>query len=167
MASVKFNPAIAAKNLAKKIRKATNDKRLEKDICDFMVERVRFQARRGSPLNDNGRFPRLKESTVKSRRNNSQRKHPAFSPGKSNLTITGQLQDAVTCRRKSGGLFELFMKKSRRSERGAPNNRQLAKFLEKIGFTLFSVRGIKRDKKIARRMKQTLLRFLRKRLRKK
>jgi len=167
VARVKFNPSAATKGLKKRIKKATGNKQLKAEYGEFLTERIRFQARKGRPLNDNGRFPKLKPSTVESRRNYRGRKHPAFSPAKSNLTITGQLQDAIKFKRKRSGLFELFVDNSRRKGRGEPNNRELSSFLEKIGFTLFSTKGLKKDKKIPRRLKQLLLRFLRKQLRKK
>ena len=164
MARVRFSPAAATRKLQKQVTKATNNPALQGEIGTFLIERIKFNARRGKPLNDSGGFPKLEDSTIKSRRNNKQRKHQAFSPTKSNLTITGQLQEAITFKRIGGGIFELFIDKTRRNEGGKSNNRQISDFLEKIGFTLFSAKGLRRDRKITGRVKQILLRFLRKEL---
>ena len=164
MARVRFNPKIAARKFKKKITKATNNKALQLDIGSFITERIIFFARKGNPLNNSGKFPKLKKSTIKARRSLKGKKHPAFSPAKSNLTITGQLQDAIGFKRISGGKFEIFVNKSARDESKAPNNRQLSRFLEKIGFVLFTAKGLRRDKKITRHVKKVLLKFLKKEL---
>ena len=165
MAKVKFDAAAAANRLKKDIGKALDDGKLQTEMGIFLTERVRFEARKGKPLNNNRKFPNLKPSTVASRRANKEKKHPAFSPGKSNVTITGQLLDAVSFKRVKSRIFELFVKDSKRNKRGDPNNEQVSDFLKDKGFVIFTGKGMKSDKKIPRRLKQILLRFLRKRLR--
>jgi hypothetical protein len=164
MARVSFDPDSAARGLKKKVRKATNSKKLQKGIGKTLTDRVKLKARKGRPLNNTGRFPKLKPSTIAARRRYKGRKHPAFSPTKSNLTLTGQLINAVNFKRVSGGLFELFIDKSKRSKSGDPNNRQLSGFLEKKGFTIFSKRGLLKDKTILREVKKLLKKALRKKL---
>jgi hypothetical protein len=164
MARVKFDPSRAARGFKKRVNKATNDKKLQRNIGDTITDRVKSKARAGNPLNTPGRFPKLKPSTIAARRRLKGKKHPAFSPATSNLTITGQLIDAVNFKRVSGGLFEIFIDKSKRTKSGEPNNRQLAGFLEKRRFTIFSKKGLLRDKTILRSIKKLLRKTLRKKL---
>ena len=170
---VKFDPSRAAKTVRDEINRATKSNALKEEIGKFITDRVRFQARKGRPLNDNGKFPKLEDSTIANRRRFKGKTSQAFSPAKSNLTITGQLQDAITFVRERAGLFALFVDETAR-DGSTSSNSDIDKFLRegiktKDGrikkYILFTTKGIKKDKKIPRRVKQILLRFLRRQLR--
>lgn len=175
MVKVKFDPNKAAKDLKAKLNQVIAEKEVETEIGILLTERVRYEARRGKPLNDDRSFPELKESSKGIRKGLSKRNktHPAFSPDKSNLTFSGQLQDAISFKRLKKGIFELFVNdkkhvapKYKDGKRGESlTNSQIDKDLRKRGFELFTARGLKSEKKIPRRIKQILLRFLRRQLR--
>lgn len=175
MAKVRFDINGATKDLQVKVNEALKDERLEKDIGIFLTDRVRFMARSGKPLNNSRAFPSLKDMTIEQRKflekyNKTQR---AYAASKSNLTFTGQLQDAVAFDRIRAGIFRLFVKDSRRkpyrigrSKRGkALTNEEVDKFLRKRGFILFTTKGLKSDKNIPKRIKALLIRYLRRQLR--
>lgn len=183
MARVKFNPQISAENLKRELEKAADSTGLNKEWGNFLTERVRFEARRGKPLNDTRSFPELTDASksIRAALATQNPTHPAFSPGKSNATFTGQLLDAVAFERKRSGLFELFVKKSRRRQLVTDRRERQVVFNETVDrrlrrgvssvqfgtrkFEIFTSEGIKSDKKIPRRLKQILLRFLRRQLR--
>jgi len=169
VAEIKWNIGKTAAEIAKKVKRASSKKKFELLIGEFITTRVRARARKGQPLNNTWHFPNLKPSTIKARKALTKGgKHPAFSPARSNLTITGQLLDAVRFDRLDDTSFLLFIAPTKRKlELGTPpNNKQLAGYLEEKGFTIFSKKGIRLDRKIPLRIKQILLRFLRKELRK-
>jgi hypothetical protein len=161
---VKFNISGATKDLQRKVKAALDETALKLEMGSFLTERVAFKARSGKPLNDTGNFPPLKDSSKAIRRRDNRRKHPAFSPERSNLTITGQLIDAVSFRQLRDTAFELFVDDTQRFELGAPNNKQVADDLASRDFVIFTANGLKRDKNIPRRLKEILLRFLRRQL---
>ena len=182
MARIKFDPKVASQRLKKEIEKVSNDKKLEFEYGKFLTERVRFQARKGKPLNKNKKFPPLSEASKNIRKGlgKKNKTHPAFRSDKSNLTFSGQLQDAIAFRRFKNGKFELFVKPTRRRRiEGSPNTLRLnnedidrelrrgvdSRQLGRRKFVLFDTVGLKSDKKIPKRLKQILLRFLRRQLR--
>ncbi len=63
----------------------------------FLVERIKYQARIGLPVNSDWVFPRLQPSTIRNRRRLGQLNatHQTFKPERSNLTITGQFLDSL------------------------------------------------------------------------
>jgi hypothetical protein len=182
VAKVKFSSRKAAKNLIKQIDKVTGSNAVRNLIGEFLVSRVQLQVRRGKPLNDTGDFPKLEKSTI-ARRKKLAELNPvdrAFRGGKSNLTFTGQLVDAIAFRRKSKSLFELFVRASPRFPyiglKGqpvrAPNNRKVDTDLrsgvgkKKKQFVMFTADGLRKNDKILERIRNIYVRFLRKKLRK-
>ena len=174
MSRVKFDTAGAVSRLKKKINELLVDDNLQTEVGIFLTERIRFEARTGKPLNDSGSFPDLKDSSkgIRAGLAKSNKTHPAFSPDRSNLTFSGQLQDALSFKRIKGGVYELFIKATARQPvktKGgkaikSPNNKKVDEDLRSRGFNLFTGKGLKQNKKIARRIKQILLRFLRRKL---
>ena len=184
MARVKFDVNKASKGLRDTINKLSRDPKLETEVGQFLTERVRFEARRGKPLNDNRKFPELSDASkaIRARLQKLNRTARAYSAKKSNLTFTGQLQDAIAFKRTRKGLFELFVKATRRRPlrtgkgkfQSSPNNKRVDEQLrsgvesKQFGtrkFELFTAKGLKSDKKIPKRIKQIYLRFLRRQLR--
>lgn len=174
MARVKFNASAAAKKFKKDLDKVSANPAVEKAIGTFLTTRVKLEARRGRPLNSTRSFPDLKESTKRIRKSITG-VHRAFRAGKSNLTISGFLQDSLTFKRKSKGLFELFIKSRRHPPYKLKSGKTLFqeetdtvaidKDLRALGFALVTAKGLKSEGKILRRIKQIYLRFLRRRLR--
>lgn len=170
MAKVKFNTSKLVKELRNVVGDASRNDKFLKEAGDFITTRIKGFARKGRPLNDTRSFPPLFRDTIEARKRIAEstlRTHPAFRPSKSNLTVTGQLIDAVSFRRIRARRFEIFIAPSERDGGDEPNNQKLAGYLEKIGFTIFDKEGIESDGKIPRRFKKLLLRFLRKELKRK
>ena len=167
MARVKFDIKKITRELRNAVDDAARNDQFFKQAGDMITTRIKMKARQGKPLNEDGRFPPLFGSTIEARKriqNSTLRTHPAFKPGKSNLTITGQLIDAVSFRRKRARKFEIFVAPSERDGGDEPNNQKIAGYLAGIGFHIFDKEGIEDDGKIPGRLKQLLLRFLRKQL---
>ena len=182
MAKVKvtYDAGKALLDFKKRIKKVTNDRRLTKDWGEFLTTRVRFEARKGKPLNKDRSFPELSDASKKIRRGLAKENptHPSYRAGKSNLTFSGQLIEAVSFESLKNGKFKLFVRdSSRKLIVGGDNtmsNSEIDKKLRKgvtsrqFGtrkFVLFDAAGLKSDKKIPKRLKQILLRFLRRQLR--
>lgn len=168
MPKVKFDISKITRELRNAVDDASRDNAFFKQAGDLVTTRIKGFARKGKPLNSKGRFPSLLQSTIEQRRKIKAagfKTHPAFSPPKSNVTITGQLVDAITFRRKRARKFEIFVAPSKRTFSGDPDNQTLARYLADLGFILFDKEGIEEDGQIPRRLKQLLLRFLRKQLR--
>ena len=147
------------------------------EIGKFLVSRIQLEARRAKPLNNSRSFPSLKSITKQHRdylkKFNST--HGAFKSGRSNLTFTGQLIDAITFKVKKG-LVEIFVEKSSRTPyktgpnstaKGTPNNNKLAEILGKIGFVFMTKKGLESDPQIRKRVNNIVRRFLRRSLAKK
>lgn len=85
------------KKIESTFKKVRESQSLLTEIGEFTVSRIAGDARRGKPLNKKRSFPALKKTTVAIRdalaKTNSV--HPVFKPSRSNLTITGQLIDAL------------------------------------------------------------------------
>lgn len=84
-------------NLKQRIKNAVNEMKSEKfaeTIKDVIVTGVRDNSI--NPKTGK-QFPALSESTIKRRRNIAKynKTHPAYSPTKPNLTITGRLLDSI------------------------------------------------------------------------
>ena len=177
MARVRFNSKRATQDLLRRFNKVKENKQLQKDIGEFIVARIKAEARRGRPLNDSRKFKPLKSLTIASRKRLAQfnKTHPTFSPRKSNLTFTGQLIDAVDYEVKDNDIFILVADSQRSPIRTGPNSRQrktptnqrLQQFLIDISksFAIFTGKGLKSEPRIAKRVKSIVLRFLRRSLR--
>ena len=168
MARLKWQTQLTVRRLNNAVTDASTQEQFKKSVSDFITKRIKGFARKKKPLNAEGSFPPLFESTIKQRKSLKKRKavqtHPSFSPARSNLTITGQLIEAVTCKSFSARKFEIFVANSKREDSGEPTNAQIAKDVAKLGFVIFDKAGIEKEAKIPGRVRQLLLRFLRKEL---
>ena len=118
----------------------------------FVVqERVKAEARRRKPLNDTRSFPPLSDKTIK-RRNYLKKyntTHKTYETSRSNLTITGQLIDAIVYElQQDQGLYKIILEVADNArlgyrtgpnsiERNPPSNQELAEMLAEKGFVLF------------------------------
>lgn len=177
MAKVKFNSQRAANDLFKQFNRVKKTKVMNDEIVDFLVERIKGEARRGRPLNNGRKFKALKSLTIENRRRlaNFNKTHPAFAPTKSNLTFSGQLINAVSGSfERDVNIIEIAETKRtgyktgpRSRDKNPPTNKELQQQLLKISksFAVFTDKGIRSDPKITKRIKNIVLRFLRRSLR--
>jgi hypothetical protein len=156
------------------IKDILNQPAVMREIGDFLVERIRFQARTESPLNSDGSLPPLKPATVKRRayleKYNST--HSTYSTDRSNLTITGKFLDALTYLVKGPGLLDVFFDGRHPQYKGKGGrgigkevlNSDLVKWLAQKGFRVFD-RAINDNKIIRQRIRSIALRYVRRGLR--
>ncbi len=178
MAKVRIKPetVLAAQiSIGRKFEKLKRNKQMLNEIGEVVTARVRMEARRKKPLNDTRTFPPLKQGTIARRKALSKvnETHKSFKPGKSSATFTGQLLDAVIHKVKQP-IVEIFVDNTRRkdlkgargkkSEQQIMFNDELAKELEQRGFVIFTAKGIKRHKKLAKRINNVVRRTLRRAL---
>lgn len=100
MIKLKYSPLSIAKvedDVKKKIRAITNDDKLLRQIGEVMIKDLQFQARKGTNPVTGGKFIPLSQKWIKEREKIAQAQavHPAFKGNRSNVTITGQLLDAL------------------------------------------------------------------------
>ena len=172
--NVKFDELGATRKLLKTFDKVKANKQMNKEIGETTVKRIQGEARRQKPLNAKRRFPSLKQMTVAQRKRLAffNKTHPSFGPGKSNLTLTGQLIDAVVFEVRNTSIFISVEESRRKGYKTGPGgrskktltNKELDKILRKIGFKLFTPRGVDSDTKLKKRLKNILLRTLRRAL---
>lgn len=161
------------RNTRATFKKVAQDKQMYNEIGVYVTKTVQAKVRTGKPLNNTGAFPALKDTTKKIREKLAKinETHPNFKPSKSNLTFTGQLVNAIGFKFTGRGFITLLVKDSVRrpyyGEYGKtpPLNSELDKDLRKMGFYMFTARGIDRDKQINKRIKAIALKYLRKALR--
>lgn len=165
--------------IEKKFKDAAKSRDMLKEVGETTVTRVRYNARRGKPANQDGstrEFPTLKPYSIKRRKsignNGKNRTHQAFraTRTKSNVTITGQLLDHVRFKIVKGGVIELFIKGSRKLYRGKRGQvlenqektsqdvyKKLIELNKRYKFLQIDTKGIERINRI-------VLKYLRKRL---
>lgn len=176
MAKVKvdFDSQAAARKLLKKFDRLTESKRLLDEVGEATVDRIRFEARRGKPLNSSRRFPRLKDLTVQTRKRlekfNST--HPSYAAGKSNTTFSGQLLDALEFDIRGGAVIVEVEDSKRTPYQTGPGsksksitNKEVDTFLRKIGFRFFTPQGVKKSPEVLKRVNRIVKAFLRRALR--
>jgi hypothetical protein len=139
LADVVFSPKRLTKRLEKIVSEAPYDR-----IAKSTVKDIQQTARSGVSPATGRKFAKLKDSTIKNRKRLAKLNptHPDYSTGKSNLTFTGQLINAIrslVVRFGSEVRINIFVdastrkpyrtgKKSRAKK--TPRNDQLAKYLE-------------------------------------
>jgi hypothetical protein len=147
---------------------------LKKEVGDFAVERVKYQARISKPTNVTGAFPDLKPSTIKNRfyLATYNKVHPTFEDERSNLTITGEFLDSLTWLDKGDTLLQLAFTGMHKPYVGAKGqrisktimNETLAKYLAQKGFNVFDM-SLQQNKIFISRIKTICLRYIRRGLR--
>jgi hypothetical protein len=172
--NIKFDFKAATNDLLRKFNKVKRNKQMNTEIGTFVTKRIQAEARRGKPINAQRKFPKLKSLTVaqRSRLAKLNRTTSVFSPGRSNLSFTGQLIDALMFKvKKDKIIVEVEDSRRRPYKTGAdsiakstPSNKDLDKILRSIGFRMFTAQGIKREPKITKRVKSIVLRTLRRAL---
>jgi hypothetical protein len=80
--------------LQKRIKEVLSDDKVMSEVSSTLEKDMKFQARKG--VDPEGRpYKPLSDRWVEKRKQIKDSKHGAYSPGRSNLTITGQLIDAL------------------------------------------------------------------------
>jgi len=157
-------------NLERKFNKIVNDKKLLTEIGRVSSDRMKFEARRTTPLQGNkrGRFPSgyPTDGSIRIRdrlgRNNAT--HPAFDPARGNLTITGQLINAIKFEISKGELV-FFIDGKRRAYKNPNGEKIPTKDNSEVYKDLvvrnrnFSVLGV--DAQLRKRIKQIIIRSFR------
>lgn len=174
MATVKVKGLDQLENKVKKTFKDILDaKAMRTEIGEFLVERIQLEARRGRPLNDTRSLPDLKDSTKRIRQELSKLNptHPSYQAGRSNVTFTGQLVDALAFRLRADRVIVIRVAKTlRRILQGAiskpksgipPNNRQVDRDLRDRGFFMFTVKGVDSEPKIRARINNIVKKYVR------
>lgn len=170
---IKFNRQKLQADIIKRIDKVIDADPLKKDIGIFATTRLRFEARKGTPLNDERNFPPLKPITIDNREYLARfnRTHPAFNEARSNVTLTGQLLNALGFQVISRGVELLFIGERRPYRTGpnsvandTPTNQEVADYLAEKGFRVFTKKGIESDRKFSSNITQIVRRFLRRSL---
>jgi len=168
--NIKFNKARLQADLVKRIEKAMDAEPLKQEIGIFATDRIRFEARRGQPLNSERSFPKLKSLTVENREylEKFNKTHRVFSPSRSNVSLTGQFLNSLGFQRIRFGVELLFLgsRKPYRTgpnsvEKNPPTNAELAGHLSALGFKVFTKKGIESDRKFQNNIVRIVRKFLR------
>jgi hypothetical protein len=125
MASVKFKNLKRTLDIEvkKKLLAVAKDQKTLKEIAEFSVKRIKQFARSGKPLRDGEKrkFPDLSKATpaIRKRLAKYNATHATYgkSGRKKNVTITGQLVEAVKSKIKNN-LINIFVSGRRRKYRG-------------------------------------------------
>lgn len=157
------------KGIVKDIEAILSSREMLSEVGEFVVERIRFQARTEKPFNSSKSLPLLRESTIRHREYLARynKTHAVFDSGLSNLTVTGAFQDSLTFRVKGTGLLELYFLGKHPRYRGKSGeigkevkNSDLFKWLSDKGFKLFD-ESIEENKTIKSRVRSIVQRFIR------
>lgn len=173
MAKVKISgiPEIERK-IEETFGKVRRSPEINKEIGKFVTDRIRFEARRGKPLNVERRFPDLKKSSVSIRTylaalNPTQ---VTFKPNRSNTTLTGQLLNAVVYELLPRAGISIFVDKTirdpyiinRKGEIGEVlRNSEVDRELRKRGFEIYTAKGIESEPQILKRINAILKKYVR------
>ncbi len=147
---------------------------LKKEVGEFAVERIKYQARVGKPLNTFNFFPTLAPSSVSHRRYLAKynEPHPTFKDERSNLTITGEFLESLTWYDEGDTLLRLGFQGMHKAYKGAKGQRiskpimnaTLHKYLSELGFYVFDT-SLRDNKTFVSRIKTICLRYIRRGLR--
>lgn len=157
------------KSIIKDVELILSSKEMLNEVGEFVADRVRLQARISKPLNSSNSLPKLKESSIASRKYIAKHNqtHQTYESGRSNLTITGQLLDSIT--HKIMGVGEIVIDvagkhrgyKSGTGKKGKDiENKDLKDYLIKKGFVIFD-KAIEANNIIKARTKTIVLRYIR------
>lgn len=103
---IRFNPEMikrAEDSIRDKLKKILQSEELLKQVSDAAIQDIKYQARRGIVTVDGkqtGRMSKLTPKWIKQRKkiSESTTTHEAFSPARSNITLSGQLLDSLSAR---------------------------------------------------------------------
>ena len=164
------------KRIEETFGKVRESRQMRTEVGEFLVERIKGEARRGKPLNDDRSFPELRSVTQIIREDLAQQNatHPTFKVERSNITFTGQLVDSLryllldkkivievpnTRRRKlksKGVIVE-----SQIGIRPALTNKEVDRNLRRLGFDFYTAEGIESEERVLRRINNILKKFVR------
>lgn len=147
MATVKIKGLDGVRAMVRRIFEETrSDTGLLKEIGEITSDQVRGFTRSGTSVATGKSFPPLKPSTIKNReylaKYNST--HSAYSPSKSNLTLTGELLDSVQTSKVFKGSVTVEPKgthkpyKTKTGKGKSVENAKIFEYLEDKGFEVFS-----------------------------
>lgn len=157
-----------SEEIKKSFDNVVNSKELLGEVGDFSVERIKYQARIGKPINETNDFKALESSSIRSRQYLAKHNetHDAYKDRRSNLTLTGKLLDSLRYSIKGPGLLELFFfgnhpgYKTGGKDTESESNSQIIKWLSKKGFVVFD-KSLNTNNKFKSRIKTIVLRYLR------
>lgn len=148
MARTTVNTKDAEKAFKKRFKKASQNKTLLKEIGEISVKNSVADTRLGKDPETQENFERFKDSSeYGSRRSQiakSNGRGRSFKPSKANMTLTGQLLNAIQYKIKGGKVIMDVAKTSRKkygNEKKVPNNKQLASW-HKAGAGSYAARNI-------------------------
>lgn len=176
-AKVKLDRARLEASFNKKINRVLSDSALLDEVGDFVVERVRFEARRQRPLNSSRSFPDLKDSSIRirDRLSDFNATTRTYNKNRSNVSFTGQLLDSLTYNVVSSRrVIVIFFKGLRfpyfgpkgliKLDSKSKSNEGVAQQLFERGFVVFDNKGLG-DETFRRRIKNIIRKYIRKNLR--
>lgn len=176
--SINFNISRATLQVKTVFDKVRKNQQMLNEVGTVVVKRLQGEARRKKPLNNEGSFPDLKDSTIANRRRLKKRNktHKTYSDRRSNLTFTGQLIDAITFKRLKAAV-KIFVDNNARkmyttgkdgnkakASRHNRTNIRLDATLRKIGFKLFDAKAVEKSKVLRKRINSIVKRTLRRAL---
>ncbi len=139
------------------------------EVGEFMVERVKYQARVTKPFNADGSFPDLQPSTVRNRKYLARFNptHDTYAPARANVTLTGRFLESLAYIVKGPGKVAIEYvgthvgyKYGNGNVSKSVENKDLVKWLAKLGFRVMD-RSISTNLVIKKRIKAIALRFVR------
>ena len=176
--NVNFNEKKFALTVRQTFQKVKQSKQLQNEIGQFLSDRIKAEAKRGTPLNRRRKYPALKQTSIEQRKRLGDLNPTGrpFRPSFSNTTLSGQLLNSITF--KAGRDSVTIGPQGRRkplviSSKGTreklirgvnATNQELAVTLAKIGFVIFDAQTIQNESKIVSRLKNITLKFLRRAL---
>lgn len=140
-----------------------------KEVGQFAVERIAYQARTSKPLNESSSLPALKATTIAARRRIARNNptHQAYEPARSNLTITGQFLNSLKYALVKAGVIKIGfdgVHKGYVNSNGGRGlsiaNAKLAEYLSDKGFVVFD-KSLQDNKTFKARIKSIALRYVR------
>ncbi len=171
MAKVKVNIKPLIKEINRTFDKVINDKQLLGELGTFTTKRIQAEIRRSKPLNDTRKFPALKDLSIKIRKHLERFNFTdiVYKANRSNLTFTGQLVEAIKFKIIKGNVVEIAVANTKRQPiAGAKGlipdkktNLEVSRDLKKLGFFLFTAKGLDSEPKIDKRLKRIVKKFVR------
>lgn len=164
--TVKFDFSGLDKKL-NSVSKVLDADELVTDIGNTAIKRIKGVTRTGKEIESGSSQPALSQESKDSRKQLAKRNrtHSTFSPGRSNLTFTGQLLDSLTFKKIRGGV-RIEPSGSRKPYKGGSKkvltNKQVAGLLAKMKPKRVFL-GV--DNEMVKQIKSIIKRFLRRKLR--
>lgn len=155
-------------NIRKSFEKVIRNQTMMKDVSDTIIKDIQFQTRSGKSIPLNQRFPPLTKGWRDRRKEIKSQRHNAFSPNRSNLTLSGQLVDSlksivVGAGRfiiKASGIHQPYYYEGKRGQRvqvgSKIDNEKLSQYVAEQGRPFIGVR-----KELIPRLKRIIIGYVR------